>query len=253
MSLKLTLKEYLDAMHKVASIYFNNLKANKQALDYLYSRGLTDEEIDKYYIGYADVDPYSLSTLLHQDFKQEHFETLGMFINQEGRFIDRFAGRIIFPVCDVQGNIVSFCGRGFEGGISKYLNMPDSLYAGKKFNLFALNYVIDSIYSKHHVFLVEGLLDCVAMHRTGFKNAIGLLGTTVTRSQLSDIRLMTDTVYILLDGDAAGQTGALTVKKVCEDLGFITHILSLPIGYDPDSLLKAYGPHRFREFILAQM
>ena len=117
MSLKLTLKEYLDAMHKVASIYFNNLKSNKQALDYLYSRGLTDEEIDKYYIGYADADPYSLSTLLDQDFKQEHFETLGMFINQEGRFIDRFAGRIIFPVCDVQGNIVSFCGRGFEGGI----------------------------------------------------------------------------------------------------------------------------------------
>lgn len=253
MQLKISLDEYLDAMRKIASIYFKNLKENKQALEYLYSRGLTDKDINTYFIGYADADPYSLSTLLHQDFKQEHFEALEMFINQEGRFIDRFAGRIIFPVCDVQGNIVSFCGRGFEGGISKYLNMPDSLYAGKKFNLFALNHAVDSIYSKHRVFLVEGLLDCVAMHRTGFKNAIGLLGTTVTRSQLFDIRLMTDTVYVLLDGDAAGQTGALTVKKVCEDLGFTTHILSLPIGYDPDSLLKVYGPHRFREFILAQM
>ena len=253
MQLKISLDEYLDAMRKIASIYFRNLKENKQALEYLYSRGLTDKDINTYFIGYADADPYSLSAKLDQVIGKEQFEALGMFVEQEGRFIDRFAGRIIFPVFDIQGNIVSFCGRGFEGGISKYLNMPDSLYAGKKFNLFALNHAIDSIYSKHHVFLVEGLLDCVAMNRTGFKNAIGLLGTTVTRSQLFDIRLMTDTVYILLDGDAAGQTGALTVKKVCEDLGFITHILSLPIGYDPDSLLKAYGPHRFREFILAQM
>ena len=240
----------MDAIFLIASIYFKNLKENRQALEYLYSRGLTDEDINKYFIGYADADPLSLTTKLDQVIKKEHFEALGMFVEQEGRFIDRFAGRIIFPVFDIQGNVVSFCGRGFEGGISKYLNMPDSLYAGKKFNLFSLNIAQQAIYDKRHVFLVEGLLDCIAMHKSGFINTIGLLGTTVTQSQLENIRLLTDTIYILLDGDAAGRTGTLAVKKVAEDLDFIIHVLSLPLGYDPDSLYQSIGSHKFREFIL---
>ncbi len=232
------LYEIMDMAH---NFFVEHLKSHPPAINYLHSRGVKDEFILRFQIGYAPADRDALTRyLLNKGVGMDRLIQLGLTRRTEdGHFLDFFRGRIMFPVFSHDGRFVlGFSGRVLEGGEPKYLNSPDSPIFKKGEVLFGFNLARRTIVRKRSAILVEGQMDVIGMHQMGYENAVASLGTAITPEALRRLKRIADTLYILYDSDNAGLKAAHRAMNVAVSLGFTVYIVLLDRGLDPADYMR---------------
>ena len=219
-------------------------KVGKEAKKYLLNRKINEESLKKWRIGYAPDTWQGLSDFLFsQGYSQEEIKKAGLgLFSEKGSFYDRFRGRIIFPIFDLNSNIVGFTGRVFkntgEDKMGKYVNTPQSLLYDKGRILYGLNRAKVEIRRKNVCILVEGNTDLIMLHQQGFENAVAVSGTALTPYQLNILKRYTDNLLISFDMDAAGQTAAKKGIDLAQAQGFNIKVVVLSQGKDPAEIIS---------------
>ena len=215
-----------------ATVYFSdNLKQNKEASDYLISRGLTEGSIKDFRVGFASLDWRELYDHLHKGgFADIEIEKAGLAKKSEKGFYDRFRGRIMFPISDSSGRVIAFSGRIFidDEKSAKYLNSPDTILFNKSAVLYGLDRAKESIRKNNFSILVEGQMDLILSHQAGYKNTIATSGTALSDSTVSKenavsnlglVRRLTDNIVLAFDADKAGFAASNRAGKIALSLG----------------------------------
>lgn len=216
------------------------LPIGRQALEYLQNRGITEETIQTWQFGYAPNDDSELFAFWKsQGFTMAEVEQAGVLASSGGRVRNRFWDRLIFPLFDQHGNVVSFAGRTLRlDGLPKYVNGPQSLVYNKSAILYGLFQAKTAIKRLGYAVLVEGYMDVLASFQAGTKNVLAVCGTALTEQQLSLLKRYTDNVMICFDADVAGQSANLRGLNLAWNLGFNLKIVNLGNSKDPDELIK---------------
>ncbi|HEX8947736.1 MAG TPA: DNA primase [Dissulfurispiraceae bacterium] len=249
------LKEGLFAINKEASDFFTaNLKNSEQARTYLRERGLADEMIETFSLGFSRGERDALLNHLRgKGFTQEHMKASGLVYfgdSAAGKGIhDFFRDRVMFPIFDMQGKIIAFGGRTMSAmkNIPKYLNSPDSILFKKGEACYGMNIAKNTISRKGYSIIVEGYLDSIMCHQYGFGNAVAPLGTALTSGHLKKLQRLSRKVLLLFDGDSAGMSAAKRSLELVYSEGMTAKVLMLPQGEDPDSFLRKHGAEQFRK------
>ncbi len=232
---------------KVAEKFFqDNLRtaAGEKARDYLRKRGLTEEVIREWGIGYASPGWRDLREYLRkQKISDELAEKAGLIIAGRDSYYDRFRDRIIFPIYDQRNRIVGFGGRIIteSSDSPKYLNSPETPLFNKSKTLFGLNKAASEISRTGEVFLVEGYLDVISLWQNGVKNSVAPLGTGLTEDQIKILSRLAGRVYITFDSDNAGVKATLRAIELLTVEGVEHFVMRLPEGEDPDSFIRKEG------------
>lgn len=243
---------------KAAELYHHilvNTKIGEPALNYLLERGLTQELIETFQIGFAP----QKRDFLSQVFKNEQldetlFEPSGLFVQRDnGTFLDRFYQRIMFPINDPQGNVIAFSGRllktaGFPGDeMPKYLNSPETTLFNKRETLFNFDKARKEIRKENTVLLFEGFMDVIAAWQSGVKSGVASMGTSLTNEQIRRLERVAKEVVICYDGDNAGvQATNRAIQLLQENSHFDLSIVSIPEKLDPDEYVRKYGAEAFQ-------
>jgi DNA primase len=213
------------------------------AREYLKERELTEETQKAFRLGYAPDSWEALSSYLrHQGATQEHIDRSGLVVKKdEGGSYDRFRGRLMFPVLDVQGRPIAFGGRTLKGEDAKYINSPETAAYVKGRNLFGLNLTRDEIRRHGFAILVEGFLDLIVPYQFGVRNVVASLGTALTADQVKLLSRFARKVVVNYDGDRAGVQAAKKSIEIllAEDLE--VKVLVLPDNADPDEYIRKFG------------
>jgi len=221
----------------------SDLPQGKTAREYLRKRGITDNIIESFKIGYASTSWDGV----HQFLKKKGISTdiqnsAGLIKEREngGGYVDRFRERIIFTISDSEGRVVGFGGRVLNDTDSrpKYLNSPETLVYKKGNILYGLNITKDSIRKSKEAFLVEGYFDLITVYQHGIKNIIATSGTALTEDHARILRRYTDTVTLVFDGDEAGRNASDRGGIVLLNGGVKVKVISLPYGNDPDNFIR---------------
>ncbi|WP_368252319.1 DNA primase [Enterococcus sp. 2201sp1_2201st1_B8_2201SCRN_220225] len=250
----------LIALHEKAQELYHHMLMNtavgEAALAYLHERGLDDETIAEFGIGFAPNQRQFLEQVFQNEgFDSELYEASGLFLTRDdGSFADRFYQRIMFPIRDPQGKTIAFSGRFFKTEAfpgedqPKYLNSPETLLFNKRMVLFNFDKARGTIRKESTVFLFEGFMDVIAAWRAGVKNGIASMGTSLTQQQVNAMERLATTVVICYDGDNAGieatQRGIALLK---ENSRLKIDIARLPEGLDPDEYVQKYGGEAFAQ------
>ena len=238
-------KESLFLVSDFAKNYFKkNLfeeEGKTVALSYLKERNFNDEIIQKFEIGYSvnAKDNFSKAAI-HAGYKLNFLEKTGLTIVKENENIDRFRGRVVFPIRSMSGRILGFGGRilGSSKNIAKYINSPESLIYQKSKVLYGIFESKQSIVKNDNCFLVEGYTDVIKMHQCGISNVVASSGTALTENQIRLINRLTKNITVVFDGDAAGSRAALRGIDLILEQGMNVKICNLPKGDDPDSFVS---------------
>ncbi len=225
-----------------------NSAAGKSGRDYLKKRGLTEEVIKAFHLGYA---------LDEWDSLRRHLQTRGLSLEaaQEagllaprtsGGFYDRFRNRIIFPIFDRQSRVIAFGGRVIGPGEPKYLNSPESQLYSKGRSLYGLPQASEALRLSGVALVVEGYLDLIALQNQGIANVLATLGTALTREQVRLLKSLASKVVLVYDGDAAGVKAMQRAFPLFAQEGLPVRALALPAGMDPDDYAKAKGVEIFK-------
>jgi DNA primase len=213
------------------------------AREYLKERELTEETQKAFRLGYAPDSWEALSSYLrHKGATQEHIDRSGLVVKKdEGGSYDRFRGRLMFPVLDVQGRPIAFGGRTLKGEDAKYINSPETAAYIKGRNLFGLNLTRDEIRRQGFAILVEGFLDLIVPYQFGVRNVVASLGTALTADQVKLLSRFARKVVVNYDGDRAGVQAAKKSIEIllAEDLE--VKVLVLPDNADPDEYIRKFG------------
>ena len=248
-----------ESMYLVAEFalkYFkNNLwesSAGKAiAKTYFSERGFTDETIRMFDLGYAfeEKDAFSKEAL-KQGYALEFLEKTGLTIVNENRQIDRFRGRVLFPIKSMAGRILGFGGRilGENKKTAKYLNSPESEIYHKSKILYGLYEAKQAIAREDCCYLVEGYTDVIQLHQRGVQNVVSSSGTALTQEQIRLIQRLTQNIVVLFDGDAAGLRAALRGIDMILSQGMNVKVCSFPQGEDPDSFAKKHSLEEVQSF-----
>ena len=238
-------KESLFLVSDFAKNYFKkNLfeeEGKTVALSYLKERNFNDEIIQKFEIGYSlnGKDNFSKAAI-DAGYKLNFLEKTGLTIVKENENIDRFRGRVVFPIRSMSGRILGFGGRilGSSKNIAKYINSPESLIYQKSKVLYGIFESKQSIVKNDNCFLVEGYTDVIKMHQCGISNVVASSGTALTENQIRLINRLTKNITVVFDGDAAGSRAALRGIDLILEQGMNVKICNLPEGDDPDSFVS---------------
>jgi len=249
-------KDYLYEANSLANRYFHYLlcktKIGEQARAYLMKRGIHQETIEKFRLGYAANNwDGILKALGKRGIKEKILEKAGLVVAkaQGAGYYDRFRQRLIFPILDVRGRIIGFGGRVLDNTLPKYLNSPETILFNKSKNLFGLYYAQGKIREKKQVLIVEGYLDFLALYQEGIENVVASLGTALTREQAKLLTRYTEEVVVAYDGDAAGEIATLRGLEILQAQGLKVKVLPLPENHDPDSFLREQGKEKFLALI----
>ena len=239
------------AMNLFHDNLYNSDEGRDVGLAYLYSRGITDEAIRKFKLGYSiDRGDALLSKARQAGFDLEVFKKLGLVgTSQSGRDYDRFRGRVMFPVRNAAGKPVAFGGRTLKGDAAKYINSPESLLYKKSNELYGIFEAKADIIRSDRVYLMEGYLDVIGSWQAGLKNAVASSGTALTESQIALLHRFTENVTLIYDGDSAGIKASLRGIDLLLSQKLHVSVLLLPDGDDPDSFAKKHTPGEFLDFI----
>jgi len=241
-------KTIYDINKSAAMIFHNNLKKNKEALEYLTNRGLDIKTIKNFGLGFAENKYSSLYEQLRKEgFSEDDIVKSGVVSKKDKNVYDFFRNRIIFPVIDLRGNVIAFGGRVMDNSLPKYLNTGDTEAFKKRQNLFALNLAKNS--GKDYIILAEGYMDVISLYQYGFNNAVASLGTSFCEEHARLIKRYTKKVIICYDGDEAGQKA---VDKAAEYLiaeNVAVSVARLKGGKDPDEILKKFGNDYFNNIL----
>ena len=226
-----------------------------QAIAYQYfrSRGLEDETIAKYGLGWSPVNRRALSeTARAAGYKEEFLVETGVCIKyDDGRLVDRFYDRVIFPIHSVNGRIIAFGGRTLktDKSVAKYVNSPETEIYVKSRSLYGIYFAKNEISRQDKCILVEGYLDVLSMHQLGLKNVVASSGTSLTVEQIRMIRRFTSNVTIIYDGDGAGIKAALRGIGLVLKEGLNVKIVLLPDGMDPDDFARRHTLDQVQDYI----
>ena len=229
-------------------------------LSYFRERGLRDDIIRKYQLGYSPEHGSPLAKALKTNGFKEEFITndvdtkIGVGVvgkSEDGRLYDRFRDRVIFPIFTVSGKPVAFAGRILKkkDNVGKYVNSPDSIIYSKTNELYGLFQAKQAIARADRCYLVEGQMDVISMHQSGIENVVASGGTGLTKPQIRLIQRFTSNITVLYDGDAAGIHAALRGIDMFLEEGFNVKVVLLPDGEDPDSYAQNHDSTEFIQYI----
>ena len=221
-------------------------------LGYFNKRGLDDQTIEKFGLGYCPETWDGLTkTALAKGYKKEFLVKTGLTIESERGLFDRFRARVMFPIRDLAGKIIAFGGRIMTNDkkSAKYLNSPESEIYHKSRTLYGIFFAKRSIVQHNRCYLVEGYLDVISFHQKGIENTVASSGTSLTIEQIRLIRRLTPNVTIIYDGDAAGIKASLRGIDLVLEEGLNVRVVSLPEGEDPDSYAQAHTAEEVLEYI----
>ncbi len=229
-------------------------------LGYFHERGLRDDIIRKFQLGYSPEKGSPLAKALQQKgFKEEFIVNdvdtkIGVGVvgkSEDGRIYDRFRDRVIFPIFTVSGKPVAFAGRILKKkeNVGKYVNSPDSIIYSKTNELYGLFQAKQAISRADMCYLVEGQMDVISMHQSGIENVVASGGTALTKPQIRLIQRFTSNITVLYDGDAAGIHAALRGIDMFLEEGFNVNVVLLPDGEDPDSYAQNHDSTEFIQYI----
>lgn len=239
------------AMEQMSANLTETDEGKDVGLQYFYQRGLTDEAIRAFHLGYAiDRGNALASAARNAGYDQEILVKLGVLgKSQDERIYDRFRGRVIFPVFTTSGKVVAFGGRTLKGDKAKYINSPESEIYKKSNELYGIYQAKNSIVREDKCFLVEGYMDVIGMWQSGLQNVVASSGTALTDGQIAMIHRFTSNVTLIYDGDNAGIHAAMRGIDMLLSHRLNVKVLLLPDGHDPDSFAKAHTPDEFRQYI----
>ena len=226
-----------------------------QAIAYQYfkSRGLEDETIRKYGLGWSPVTRKALSEAARAaGYKEEFLVETGLSIKyDDGRLVDRFYDRVMFPIHSVSGRIIAFGGRTLrtDKSVAKYVNSPETEIYVKSRSLYGIYFAKNEIARQDKCILVEGYLDVLSMHQLGITNVVASSGTSLTVDQIRLIRKFTNNVTIIYDGDGAGIKAALRGIGLVLKEGLNVKIVLLPDGMDPDDFARRHTLEQVQDYI----
>lgn len=249
-------RESLMAVTAFAGKYFVRMLESEEGkaigLSYFRKRGFRDDILQKFQLGYSPEDRTAFTREAGKNgYKQSYLVKTGLSIAREDYVFDRFAGRMIFPIHSLSGNVIGFGGRTLktDKNIAKYLNSPESDIYHKSRVLYGLFQGKKSIVSKEQCFLVEGYTDVIAMHQAGIDNVVASSGTALTTDQIRLIKRFTSNITILYDGDEAGIKASFRGIDMILEEGMNVKVVMLPEGEDPDSFAHSHSSSEFLEFI----
>ena len=221
---------------------------------YFRSRGIRDDIIEKFNLGYALSKRDALALAAQKaGYQVEFLEKTGLCIRNERGVYDRYAGRVIFPWLNVSGRVVAFGGRLLDartkGVQQKYVNSPDSEIYHKERELYGLFQAKKAIAKEDRVYMVEGYTDVIAMHQCGLENVVANSGTALSNYQIRLLRRFTQNITLLYDGDEAGIHAAMRGTDMLLAEGMNIKVLLLPDGDDPDSFSRKHTAQEFKDYI----
>lgn len=245
------LKTTLLEINKQAAKYFYYLlkgEKGRQALDYINVRGLSEETVTKFGLGYSDKYSSGLYQYLKkQGYQDEILSQTGLFTMDERGANDKFRNRVMFPILDINNRVIGFGGRVMGEGMPKYLNSPETKLFDKSRNLYGMNFA--RVSRKSNLIICEGYMDVIALHQAGFQNAVASLGTALTIQQAGLIKRYTGEVLLAYDSDAAGVKAALRAIPILKDAGLSVKVINMNPYKDPDEFIKTLGTAAFQDRI----
>ena len=241
--------ELLEINKQAAQYYYYQLRTEggKIGYQYLSGRGLSEETMRKFGLGYSDKFGGGLYKFLKsKGYSDERLRESGLFnVDERHGMYDKFWNRVIFPIMDVNNRVIGFGGRVMGDGKPKYLNSPETKIFDKSRNLYGLN--IARTTRKKYLILCEGYMDVISMHQAGFTNAVASLGTALTSGHASLLKRYTQEVLLLYDSDEAGIRAALRGIPILRDAGVNSRVVNLKPYNDPDEFIKNMGAEAFEE------
>ncbi|MBO7174034.1 MAG: DNA primase [Burkholderiaceae bacterium] len=239
-----------DFMAQAAQFYQSTLFHNREAIEYLKGRGITQATAEKFQLGLSPDGWQGLQTVFGDQYPTESkLEECGLVIVKDDRRYDRFRSRIMYPIRNPRGQVIGFGARTMVPGEEpKYLNSPETPIYHKSQELYGLFEGREAIRKKGRAIVCEGYMDVIQMSQAGFEETVAALGTSITGEHVKKLFQLSDHVYFSFDGDSAGFKAARRAME--STLSVITdtqtaHFVILPQGEDPDSLIKAQGPEAF--------
>ena len=241
--------ELLEINKQAAQYFYYQLRTEKgqTGLDYLKNRGLSEETMRKFGLGYSDRAGGGLYRYLNaKGYPDDRLRESGLFnVDERHGMYDKFWNRVIFPIMDVNNRVIGFGGRVMGDAKPKYLNSPETKIFDKSRNLYGLN--IARTTRKKYLILCEGYMDVISMHQAGFTNAVASLGTALTSGHASLLKRYTQEVLLLYDSDEAGIRAALRGIPILREAGVNSRVVSLKPYKDPDEFIRNMGPEAFEQ------
>ena len=223
----------------------------KAALAYLRNRGINDDIIASFSIGYA-LNSYTalLSNLGRRGFKGEELIAAGLVAEgREKQLYDKFRNRVMIPIKDPKGKIVGFGGRVLDNSTPKYLNTAETVWFNKRRLLFAMDVAYKAIRQSHRAIVVEGYMDAISLHAAGIMNVVASMGTAFATEQAKLLKRIADEVVFCYDSDSAGRRASVRAVSIARAEGLKVRIAGVPEGKDPDEYVRHYGKEAFEQVI----
>lgn len=258
-------REYSEEAKRQSDMRARLLEVNKQAAkyfyyqlisprgqaahDYLVQRGLTEETIKQFGLGYSNKYSDDLYKYLKgQGYEDEFLKTSGLVtIDERKGATDKFWNRVMFPIMDANHRVIGFGGRVMGDGMPKYVNSPETLIFDKSRNLYGLNFAKAS--RKQYLLICEGYMDVIALHQAGFTNAVAALGTAFTIFHANLLKRYTNEVLLTFDSDSAGTQAALRAIPILKEAGLTVKVINMKPYKDPDEFIKALGAEEYAKRI----
>lgn len=240
-----------DINREAAAFFYRSFKNKANpAYSYMKKRGIDDDILRKFGIGYADSQWDSLyQYFMEKGTSVELLLELGLVSLSKGKYYDKYRDRVMFPIINTRGKVIGFGGRAIGDGTPKYLNSGESSVFLKKNNLYGLNLTRQDISKENYAILVEGYMDVISLYQHGIRNVSASLGTALTESQAAMLKRYTDHIILAYDADTAGQAAALRGLDILYQAGCKVKVLHVSNGKDPDEFIKNNGKEEFLKLI----
>ena len=252
-------RESMFVVNEWARDWFHNILKNDPdgiaiGKQYFRSRGIRDDIIEKFQLGFAPRQRDAMAKAATQKgYQKEFLVKTGLCIENERGLYDRYSGRAIFPWLNVSGKVVAFGGRVLDsrtkGVAQKYVNSPDSDIYHKERELYGIYQAKKAIVKEDRVFMVEGYTDVIAMHQAGVENVVANSGTALSYHQIGLLHRFTENITLLYDGDEAGIHAAMRGTDMLLEKGMKVKVLLLPDGDDPDSFARKHSSQELKDYI----
>jgi DNA primase len=250
-------REAIYEANRIAAAYFESMlrgPGGAKARAYVEKRGLSEATIEKFHLGYAPDEWESLTRELGRHNVDPALAAKGGLLKRGERgYYDFYRDRLIIPTYATTGEVIAFGGRALADVEPKYLNTSTTPVYEKGRNLFALNVARRAAARERTLIVVEGYLDCIALHQAGFDNTVAALGTSFTQDQAKELRKYADGIFLCFDADTAGNAATAkaieTAAQVIEHAGSGVRIVTLPEGTDPDGFVREHGAAAFTELL----
>ncbi|RLB68103.1 MAG: DNA primase [Deltaproteobacteria bacterium] len=251
-------RERILRINEVAGSFYHQLLLEDEAgvlgRRYLRQRGYEGETVRAFQLGFAPEAWESLAKhLAEKNFSSSDVQKAGLVRpgKQDRGDYDLFRNRLLFPIHDLQGRMVAFGGRVLDDSLPKYINSPETAVYHKGQTLYGLYQARDAIRHSGEALVVEGYFDVLALHRAGFSGAVATCGTALTADHARLLKRYADKILLIFDEDAAGRKATFRAMDALLPVGLAVSVVSMPVGEDPDSLLKASGEEGFRSCLNA--